>query len=118
MRVIRVTVGIIAVALWFASGVSAGSGDASKGKSAYAQYCASCHGNTGKGDGAAAAALKPKPRDLTDKDYMASLTDKYLTDIITKGGAAVGKSALMPPWGGVLKAEDIDNVIAFIRALE
>lgn len=118
MRVIRVTVGIISVALWCISGVSAEPGDASKGKSTYAQYCASCHGNTGKGDGPAAATLKPKPRDLSDKDYIATLTDEYLMEVITKGGSAVGKSALMPPWGGVLKAADVDNIIAFIRTLD
>lgn len=117
MRVMSVTVGIVSVALLFVSGASAGSGDASKGKDTYVQYCASCHGNTGKGDGPAAAAMKPKPRDLTNKDYMATLEEKYLVDVITKGGAAVGKSALMPPWGAVLKAGDIDNVIAYIRAL-
>lgn len=36
-----------------------------KGKNLYAVNCASCHGIAGKGDGAAAAALNPKPRDFT-----------------------------------------------------
>jgi len=31
----------------------------------YADYCAACHGATGKGDGIAAAGLTQKPADLT-----------------------------------------------------
>ncbi|MDH3601295.1 MAG: cytochrome c [Candidatus Tectomicrobia bacterium] len=112
-----VAIGIVCMALSIVSEVSADQGDAVQGKVAYTQYCASCHGNTGKGDGPAAASLSPKPRDLTDKDYMATLEDSYLTDIINKGGAAVGKSALMPPWSAVLKKEDLQNVIAYIRGL-
>lgn len=36
-----------------------------KGQTLYAQNCASCHGESGKGDGAAGAMLTPKPRNLT-----------------------------------------------------
>ncbi|MFQ5946869.1 MAG: c-type cytochrome [Anaerolineae bacterium] len=92
-------------------------GNAEKGKALYTQYCPSCHGETGKGDGPAAAALNPKPRDLTDTAYVAKLKDEYLFAIIAKGGAAVGKSPLMPPWSAALKDEDIRDVIAFIRSL-
>jgi len=35
------------------------------GQLVYLQYCASCHGGTGKGDGPTAAALTRKPSDLT-----------------------------------------------------
>lgn len=35
-----------------------------KGQAAFAKYCASCHGPKGEGDGPAAKALKPKPRNL------------------------------------------------------
>ena len=36
-------------------------GDSAKGKESYNQICAMCHGETGKGDGVAAASLDPKP---------------------------------------------------------
>lgn len=91
--------------------------DPAKGKAAFATYCASCHGNTGKGDGPAGAALNPKPKDLGNAEYASKLTDQYMTDIIKKGGTAVGKSALMPPWGTALKDDDIKNVIEYIRSL-
>jgi mono/diheme cytochrome c family protein len=92
-------------------------GNAEKGKAPFVQNCAPCHGQGGKGDGAAAAALNPKPRDLTDKAYMGALKDEYLMDIVKKGGAAVGKSAAMPPWGAVLKDDQIRDVITFVRSL-
>ncbi len=37
---------------------------AQKGKASFEMNCASCHGPGGAGDGAAAAALNPKPRNL------------------------------------------------------
>ena len=94
-----------------------GQGDQAKGKGLYTQHCGGCHGPTGKGDGVAAAALTPKPSDLTNKAYMAGLKDQYLFDLIQKGGAAVGKSPLMPPLGSKLKDGDIRNVIAYFRSL-
>ena len=35
-----------------------------QGKTAFGKYCASCHGAKGEGDGPAAKALKPPPRNL------------------------------------------------------
>ena len=39
-------------------------GDAQRGKAAYAEYCAGCHGATGAGDGPAAAFLSPPAANL------------------------------------------------------
>ncbi|RPI70135.1 MAG: cytochrome c [Ignavibacteriales bacterium] len=38
-----------------------------KGKETYSTICASCHGEDGKGNGAAATGLNPPPRDFTNK---------------------------------------------------
>lgn len=38
--------------------------DIAKGEEIFLQNCSSCHGEKGAGDGAAAAALNPKPRNF------------------------------------------------------
>lgn len=58
--------------------------------------CSTCHGADGKGTGAAAANLDPKPRDYTSKAWQEETTDDQIRNIILLGGAGVGKSALMP----------------------
>jgi len=92
-------------------------GDPAKGKELFAKHCGGCHGPAGKGDGPAAAALNPKPNDLTNKAYMAGLKDQYLFDLIQKGGAAVGKSPLIPPFGSKMKDGEIRDVIGYLRSL-
>ena len=89
--------------------------DSAKGQEVYNTYCALCHGPTGLGDGVGAAALDPKPRDLSSAAILETYTDEYLVNVITNGGMAVGKSPAMPPWGGIVSPEDIENVVAHIR---
>ena len=78
-------------------------------------FCSSCHGETGKGDGAAAVALDPKPADFSSPDFFKTRDDAHLTKVITEGGPAVGKSALMAPWGAALKPEEIQSIIKYIK---
>ena len=92
-------------------------GDAKAGKAKYDANCIGCHGATGKGDGAAAAALTPKPQDHTDGKIMNALSDKYLFDIIKDGGAAQKKSAIMPASSKKLNDQEIWDVVAYIRSL-
>jgi len=40
-----------------------------EGKKLFATYCAICHGEKGKGDGIAGAALNPKPSNLTTATF-------------------------------------------------
>lgn len=87
-------------------------GDAAKGKAVYAQNCAMCHGATGKGDGAAAAALNPKPNNFTKGVFKYGSKDADLAKTIKNGKGP------MPPWGAILKPADVDNVIAYIRTLK
>jgi mono/diheme cytochrome c family protein len=85
------------------------------GKVLFMAACVPCHGEAGKGDGVAAKDLNPKPRNLTDAAYMAPLDDRYLYELISRGGIAVGKSAQMPEFA--LSPQDIQNLIAFVRTL-
>ncbi len=104
-------------ALVLATALRVQAADPEEGKKVYMQFCASCHGQSGKGDGPAAAALNPKPRDHTDRQYMSSLSDEQLFKVIKEGGASVGKSPLMPPWGPSIKDDQIKDVIAYVRTL-
>ena len=92
-------------------------GDPKAGKAKYDANCVGCHGATGKGDGAAAAALNPKPQDHTDGKTMNALTDKYLFDIIKDGGAAQKKAPIMPASNKKLNDQEIWDVVAYIRSL-
>ena len=92
--------------------------DIVRGETLYTEYCAACHGETGHGDGLAAAALNPKPRNLTDKAYMDTLTDEHIFKVIKEGGASVGLSAMMAPWGAILKTDEaVHDVAAYVRSL-
>ncbi len=111
------------VALVLPLSASAG-GDAAKGKATFQTNCSSCHGPMGKGDGPLAAALNPKPRNLTGGDFKLDTdkdgkpgSDADLRAVIKNGAAAYGGSPLMAPWPS-LSSGDLDNLIAFIRSVQ
>jgi mono/diheme cytochrome c family protein len=113
---------ICTLILTFVGLTLAGSGwgqaqSAAEGQKLYATYCSSCHGDKGRGDGAAGKALPVKPADHTDGKLMNSFSDEFLLNIIAKGGAAVGKSAFMPAWGGVLKENQLQDLVTYVRSL-
>ena len=53
------------IALLFLAACVPGAKESPDAAQDYADYCAACHGTTGKGDGIAAAGLSKKPADLT-----------------------------------------------------
>jgi cytochrome c553 len=86
-------------------------------KKTFEYYCSPCHGLKGKGDGTFFTIdLKPKPRNLTDLEYMSKRTDDQLIKAITEGSKAVDKSNLCPPWGKTLTDKKIKELVAYIRS--
>jgi len=81
------------------------------GAAIYAERCALCHGAGGHGDGPAAAALDPKPRNHTDGEYMNARTNAELLDVIRNGKGA------MPAWKDVLTEQQIDATLEHVRSL-
>ena len=78
--------------------------------------CATCHGAEGKGNGPASAALNPKPRNYTDKSWQSTVTDEQIKKTITMGGAAVGKSPIMPASPDLdANADMLDGLVAIVR---
>lgn len=123
---LALTLGAIAVAL---AGVAAKptfgqtvaerqplSASAAAGANLFRTYCAACHGATGIGDGPLAAAMSPKPKDLTgllkrnDGVYPGNLTYRII-DGRTRVPGHGGRD--MPVWGDAfLKSSQSDNEAA------
>jgi cytochrome c oxidase cbb3-type subunit 3 len=102
--------------LW--SGISdVHAGDQEQGKEIYDQLCWRCHGHLGKSDGPVSDAMNPRPRDLTDRTYMSTVSDENLLTVIRHGGAAVGKSPAMMAFNEALSDDEIRDLVAFIRTL-
>ncbi len=85
------------------------------GHATYHMTCAPCHGEGGKGDGPAAVALNPKPRDHTNGAYMDKLTNDHLYQVVKNGGAQFGYPGM--PAQPQLADDTIRNVISFVRSL-
>ncbi len=78
------------------STVAVSDADRAESKKVFETVCSACHGMTGRGDGPASAGLEPKPRDLGDAAWQKTISDEHVRNVITMGGAAVGKSPAMP----------------------
>lgn len=91
--------------------------EAGLGKVTFTHYCQTCHGESGAGDGFNAFNLDPHPRDLSDPQFQKKKSDADLADAIRRGGAGVGLSALMPPWGHTLSDSQVGEVVLYLRTL-
>jgi mono/diheme cytochrome c family protein len=72
------------------------------GADMYKAYCAVCHGDNGKGNGPAAAALKTMPTDLTtlSKNNGGKFPDLKVASMIRgEGNVAAHGTPEMPVWG-------------------
>lgn len=86
-----------------------------RGRDLYKVNCTPCHGDQGKGDGPAAAAYNPKPRNHTDATYMSKLSDQDIAKVIQYGGAIKGMPLM--PSNPALKGTDLAAVVAYTRSL-
>lgn len=77
---------------------------ASSGKEMYKSYCASCHGEIGKGNGPAAPALKTAPSDLTllSKNNSGKFpADRVISILRGQATVTAHGNRDMPVWGPV-----------------
>jgi mono/diheme cytochrome c family protein len=82
------------------------------------QYCERCHNPESTVERVSNFDnLEIKPHPVTEGDTLNKLTDDDLTAIISHGGPALNKSALMPAWGNTLSKSDIQALISYIRAI-
>ncbi len=93
-------------------------GNVENGESIYFNYCSTCHGVKGDGNGPATTNMYPPPRDFTTGIFKyrstssGSLpTDNDLTQIIEMGVP----QSWMPAWNDILSESQITDVIRYLK---
>ena len=114
---------LVVTSLWFLSGTTVTNADDRikgvdfyqdvRGSIVFKTYCILCHGIKADGTGRAAGNYNPRPANLTT----SIATDAYKEAIIRKGGAAMGRSQFMPPWGLELTDEQIKDVVFYLGVI-
>ena len=87
--------------------VPADAASLAEGKKLYQTYCAACHGEAGRGDGPAGAALTPRPADLAHEA-------PHERDGELAWKIATGRPP-MPAWKGTLTETQIWHVVNHLK---
>ena len=88
-----------------------------QGARVFQNDCVWCHADVTPAGPSNRSNVNPTPPLATDGAVFNPLSDEFVQNIITLGGSAMGKSAVMPPWGRTLSADEIREVIDYIRAV-
>ena len=97
-------------------------GNVDNGAIVYAEHCQKCHGEDGSGEGEGTGVTLSRertflvmPASISNPGFLASVSDQMMHKVIEAGR----KSSDMPAFGnGKLSAEEINDVVAFVRSLE
>ena len=82
------------------------------------KYCARCHNPESTPERVSNSDnLEVKPHAFTEGDTLNKMSDADLTAIISHGGPALNKSALMPPYGYTLSKIEIEALVSYIRLI-
>jgi mono/diheme cytochrome c family protein len=105
--------------------------DPAAGKMTYQKHCAACHGESGKGDGPVASALKPAPTDLTalSKSHEGKFPEGFMAAALKFGrNLSAHGSPEMPVWGERFKTMDpqhdptgqqhLDDLLAYLKTIQ
>jgi len=83
-----------------------------RGQATFVNRCAGCHGKKGDGKGPNSVDISPKPRNLRNPFFMASVQDKRLFESILYGV----QGTAMPSWTDYgLTNNDVGDLVNFIR---
>lgn len=80
--------------------------------------CATCHGTKGLGDGPAGQALNPRPASFSDPEFWKTRDRAHVINVIKNGGASVGKSPLMVPYGSQFSDEQIGQLADIVMTFK
>ena len=86
------------------------------GTEIWAKKCALCHGKDGKGT--TKMCEKLKCRDLTNPKVQEAFTDDQAAKSINEGVKDSSGKIVMPPYKGKLTAEEVKEIVKFLRTLK
>jgi cbb3-type cytochrome c oxidase subunit III len=93
--------------------VGADAASIAAGRAIYETSCASCHGETGKGDGRMGEELNPKPSDLTSSSWKHGTTDRDIFSEVRNGIRGTGMKA----FGHKLTARQIWDLVNYLHTI-
>ena len=88
-----------------------------QGKRVFYTQCVWCHADSTPAGPSNRSNVTPAPPLMNDGATLNQESDTTLKNVISLGGSALGKSAMMPPYGRTLSEEEITDLIAYIRAI-
>jgi mono/diheme cytochrome c family protein len=91
--------------------------DQAQGKRIFYTQCVWCHADSTPAGPSNRSNLNPMPVLLNDGSVLNRESDEYLQNIVALGGSAMSKSPMMPPYGQTLTQPEIQQVIAYTRAI-
>jgi len=103
---------LLAAVLGFSAAISASAADA---KDNWANNCAKCHGDTGKGD--TKMGIKLGCKDFTDAKVQADLKDDAMFKAIKEGLKSDDDRTLMKPFD-TLTDDEIKALVTYVRGLK
>jgi mono/diheme cytochrome c family protein len=96
---------------------AAGAPDLAGGQDLFLQNCASCHGDLGEG-GTNPARAGDIIAPISTAEYLRTRDDQTLRAIVAQGQPNFGMSPFGDSFGGPLNDEQVDAIVAFMRAWE
>ena len=91
--------------------------DQAQGKRIFYQQCVWCHSDTTPAGPSNRSNVTPTPPLMNDGAVLNGVSAASLERTIAQGGSAVGKSAMMPPYGNALSPDEISDLVAYMRAI-
>lgn len=92
---------------------------AATGQENFEWYCVQCHGPEGAGDGINSEVdeLPVGPMALSKGKEMKKFSNDQIIKTLTHGGPANTLESLMPPWGNTFTADEIKELMLYVRSL-
>jgi cytochrome c oxidase cbb3-type subunit 2 len=85
-----------------------------RGEQLFLKRCVGCHGRKADGKGPNSTDIVPRPRNLLNQAFVASVSDTRLLDSVLYGV----QGTAMPPWIDYgLTDKDAGDVVNYIRSL-